>query len=142
MGVCSSQIEVRYAETDQMGVVHHSHYPVYFEQGRTEYFQQFLKPYQEFEADGLMAPVLSYEVRLKGQLGYGDVLRLETRCATLKGLRIIMKYKGYNQSNLVVEGQTVHAVTGLDLVPLHPRSLPPSYDFLKERLTTLLEPEG
>ena len=41
-----TEIEIRYAETDLMGVVHHSHYPVYFEQGRTSYFQEHLKPYQ------------------------------------------------------------------------------------------------
>ena len=70
MIISTSLIEVRYAETDQMGVVHHSHYPVFFEQGRTRYFQEHLKPYQEFEKDGLLAPVTSYRVELKGRLAY------------------------------------------------------------------------
>lgn len=132
--ICVSSIEVRYAETDQMGVVHHSHYPVYFEQGRTEYFQQYLKPYQEFEAEGLLAPVLEYRVALKGRLGYGDHLHLETFAKSFRALRIVMAYRGYNKDKLVVEGESVHALTGSNLVPLHPRKLPESYQFLKDNL--------
>lgn len=122
-----------------MGVVHHSHYPVYFEQGRTQYFQEFLRPYQEFEKEGLLAPVISYQVDLKGRLGYGDVLKLETYPSEFKGLRITMTYKGYNGESLVVEGHSIHALTGPDLNPLHPRKLPLSYQFLKERMIELSE---
>lgn len=128
-----SQIAVRYAETDQMGVVHHSHYPVYFEQGRTEFFEQHLLPYREFEAQGLFAPVLSYRVELKGRLGYGDMLRLEVRPSLLKGLRVGMAYRGFNGETLVVEGESIHALTGPDLKPLHARHLPPCYTLLKEK---------
>ena len=123
-----------------MGVVHHSHYPVFFEQGRTRYFQEFLKPYQEFEEEGLLAPVISYQVQLKGRLGYGDTLRLETFVVKFKGLRVIMGYRGYNADSLVVEGESIHALTDPQLKPLHPRHLPDGYDFLKERLTKLSNP--
>lgn len=133
-----TQIEIRYAETDLMGVVHHSHYPVYFEQGRTTYFQEHLKPYQEFEAEGLLAPVLSYQVNLKGRLTYGDMLRLETYPKSFKGLRIIMGYQGFRDEELVVEGESVHALMGPGLVALHPRNLPAGYHFLKERIQALL----
>ena len=138
MQSATSLIEVRYAETDQMGVVHHSHYPVYFEQGRTEYFQQFLQPYQEFEAQGLFAPVLSYQVELKGHLTYGDTLTLRTKPSHFKGLRVVMSYRGFNSDTLVVEGTSTHALTGPNLVPLHPRNLPPCYQFLKEKLENAL----
>lgn len=137
MTFSTSLIEVRYAETDQMGVVHHSHYPVYFEQGRTEFFQQHLRPYQEFEAQGLLCPVLSYSVSLQGRLGYGDKLRLETFPVKFKSLRVIMGYRGYNGDSKVVEGESVHALTGPDLVPLHPRKLPDCYQYLKERFLLL-----
>ena len=50
-------IEVRYAETDQMGVVHHSVYPVWFETARTRFSQEMGVPYQEMERMGLMLPV-------------------------------------------------------------------------------------
>lgn len=128
-----SHISVRYAETDQMGVVHHSHYPVYFEQGRSEFFERHLIAYQEFERQGLLAPVLSYRVELKGRLAYGDILRLEVRPSLFKGLRVGMAYRGFNDDRLVVEGESLHALTGPDLKPLHTRHLPPCYALLKEK---------
>jgi acyl-CoA thioester hydrolase len=133
-----SHIPVRYAETDQMGVVHHSHYPVYFEQGRTEFFERHLLPYREFEAQGLFAPVLSYRVDLKGRLGYGDTLRLEVFPTMFRALRVSMGYRGYNGPTLVVEGESTHALTGPDLRPLHPRRRPPGYAVLKQRFSANL----
>lgn len=127
-----SFIPVRYAETDQMGVVHHSHYPVYFEQGRTDFFQRHLLPYQEFEARGLLAPVLSYSVELKGKLGYGDTLNLEVFPLSFRGLRVAMGYRGTCGEALVVRGESLHALTGPGLKPLHPRHLPEVYTLLKE----------
>ncbi len=127
-----SFIPVRYAETDQMGVVHHSHYPVYFEQSRTDFFQQHLMPYQEFEARGLLAPVLSYSVELKGRLGYGDTLELEVFPLSFRGLRVAMGYRGTCRGALVVTGESLHALTGPGLKPLHPRHLPEVYTLLKE----------
>lgn len=140
--ISCSHIPVRYAETDQMGVVHHSHYPVYFEQGRTDFFLTHLRPYQEFEAEGLFAPVLSYSVTLKGRLGYGDTLRLETFPTAFRSLRVSMGYRGYNGSELVVLGESTHALTGPGLEPLHPRRLPSGYNFLKERFHQHLEAAG
>jgi acyl-CoA thioester hydrolase len=122
-----------------MGVVHHSHYPVYFEQGRTEFFSQHLIPYRDFEAQGLYAPVLSYQVTLKGPLTYGDTLRLEVFPTLFRGLRVGMGYRGFNGQAAVVEGQSVHALTGPDLKALHPRRLPAAYNLLKERFSTHLE---
>ena len=134
-----SHIAVRYAETDQMGVVHHSHYPVYFEQGRTEFFEQHLIPYREFEARGLFAPVLSYRVELKGRLGYGDTLRLEVFPNLFKGLRVGMGYLGYSGDRLVVDGESIHALTGPDLKPLNARHLPECYSLLKEKFSAHLK---
>jgi acyl-CoA thioester hydrolase len=140
--VSQSLIPVRYAETDQMGVVHHSHYPVYFEQGRSEFFERHLIAYREFEAQGLFAPVLSYQVALKGRLGYGDTLRLEVFPTLFRGLRVGMGYRGFNQDLLVVEGESTHALTGPDLKALHARRLPPLYTLLKERFSASLEATG
>ena len=133
-----SQIEVRYAETDMMGVVHHSHYPVYFEQGRTRFFQQFLRPYQGYEAQGLFAPVLSYQVELKGRLTYGETLSLVTFPLEFKGLKITMGYRGSVDDRPVVEGHSVHALTGVGLKRLHPRRLPDCYQELKNTMAGLL----
>lgn len=134
-----STIPVRYAETDQMGVVHHSHYPVYFEQGRTDFFAQHLIAYQDLEAQGLLAPVLSFQVMIKGRLTYGDILTLKCEPTSWRGLRLSMGYRGYNKEQLVVEGESFHALTGPGLQPLHPRQLPPAFAYLKERFLAHLE---
>lgn len=139
MLITVSTIAVRYAETDRMGVVHHSHYPVYFEQARTEFFQQHLLPYPEFEAQGLLAPVLTYSVELHGRLTYGDQLRLEVFPTKFRGLKVAMGYRGSCAERLVVTGESLHALTGPDLKPLHPRHLPEAYRLLKASFEHSLE---
>ena len=64
-------IEVRYAETDQMGVVHHSVYPVWFETARTRFSQEMGVPYQEMERMGLMLPVRELSVKYVAPAVYG-----------------------------------------------------------------------
>lgn len=142
MMLSTSKIAVRYAETDQMGVVHHSHYPVYFEQARTDFFVRHLRPYQEFETQGLFAPILSYSVDLEGPLKYGDILSLEVYPLHFQGLRVSMGYKGTCEGRLVVTGMSAHALTGPDLKPLHPRKLPELYNLLKERFLSHLNPDS
>lgn len=68
VGPISSQtlISIRYAETDRMGVVHHSHYPVFFEAGRTDFFAEHLIHYHEMEKRGLFAPILRLEMEDPG----------------------------------------------------------------------------
>lgn len=133
-----SLIPVRYAETDQMGVVHHSHYPVYFEQGRSDFFERFLVPYAEYERQGLFAPVLSYQVEIHGRLSYGDTLRLLVFPVAFRGLRVEMGYRGYLGDLQVVSGNSRHALTGPGLRPLHPRRLPPLYEHLRATMLAAL----
>ncbi len=125
-----SHIAVRYAETDQMGVVHHSHYPVYFEQGRTDFFIQHLRPYAEFESQGILAPVLSYQVEILGRAGYGDVLQVLTCGDWMKGVRIQMSYKVQIGEREVARGSSVHGLVGPDLRPANPRQFGPLYQEL------------
>ncbi|MBN9415674.1 hypothetical protein ABS71_15670 [bacterium SCN 62-11] len=125
-----SQIAVRYAESDQMGVVHHSHYPVYFEQGRTDFFIQHLRPYAEFESQGILAPVLSYQVEILGRAGYGDLLHLRTRADWMKGVRIQMSYYLEIEGRAVARGSSLHALVGPDLKPANPRQFGPLYQEL------------
>ncbi len=130
-----SRIPVRYAETDRMGVVHHSLYPVYFEVGRTEFFQEHLRPYEHYEAEGVLAPVLRYEVDLVGPATYGDVLILTTRPGWLKGVRLSMTYQIVLESNpqpVVASGSSVHALVGPDRKPVHPRRMGRSYLEIRE----------
>lgn len=126
-------IAVRYAETDRMGVVHHSHYPVYFEQGRSEFFVQHLKPYAEFEAQGILAPVLSYQVEILGRATYGDTLHLTTRADWLKGVRLQMSYAVHRaDGGAVARGHSLHALVGANLQPVNPRRFGPLFEQLRQ----------
>jgi acyl-CoA thioester hydrolase len=57
MFVSETEFVVRYAETDRMGIVHHSNYPIWFEMGRTEYIKEAGISYSEIEARGSMLPL-------------------------------------------------------------------------------------
>ena len=115
-----------------MGVVHHSHYPVYMEVGRSEFFEEHLLPYQEFEAQGMFAPVLQLELQIVGRATYGDVLHLTTRAGWMKGVRLMMSYRIETQSGApVATGQTLHALVGADLKAVHPRKFQEFYNKLR-----------
>ena len=123
-------LPVRYAETDQMGVVHHSNYPIYFEAGRTDFFQEHLVPYREMEKLGLFAPVLSYQVAISGRATYGHTLVVETRPDWLKGVRLTMSYRITRDGVEVATGSTLHALVGADMKSVHPRSFGELYPML------------
>lgn len=125
-----SQIAVRYAETDRMGVIHHSHYPVYFEQGRTDFFIQYLRPYAEFEASGVQAPVLSYQVEILGKATYGDLLSVRTRADWMKGVRLQMSYRIQVQQREVAAGSSLHALVDANMRPVNPRNFNDLYQEL------------
>lgn len=125
-----SQIAVRYAETDRMGVIHHSHYPVYFEQGRTDFFIQHLRPYAEFEARGVQAPVLSYQVEILGKATYGDLLMVRTRAEWMKGVRLQMSYQVQVQEREVAAGSSLHALVDSQMKPVNPRNFNDLYQEL------------
>jgi acyl-CoA thioester hydrolase len=127
-----SIVPVRYAETDQMGVVHHSHYPVYFEQGRSDFFREHLVPYSEFEAAGLWAPVLSFQVEILGRAGYADQLHLTTQADWLKGVRLQMSYQIHQPDGQpVAQGSTRHALVGKGMQPINPRRFGALFEQLK-----------
>lgn len=128
-----SKIAVRYAETDRMGVVHHSHYPVYFEQGRSDFFVQHLQPYAEFETRGILAPVLSYQVEILGPATYGDTLHLITRADWLKGVRLQMSYQVNRVDGAAVaRGHSLHALVGANMRPVNPRNFGPLFEQLRQ----------
>ena len=127
-----SLIPVRYAETDRMGVIHHSHYPVYFEQGRTDFFIEHLEPYSRFEEAGVLAPVLELQLQLLGRATYGEVLEVVTRADWMKGLRLQMSYEICICERPVARGSTLHALVDRELRPVHPRQLGATFALLRK----------
>jgi acyl-CoA thioester hydrolase len=77
-GVTTSELRVRYAETDQMGVAHHSNYLVWCEQARTDHMRALGASYRAMEEQGLLLPVVEASVRFRAAAQYDDLLRV--RC--------------------------------------------------------------
>lgn len=77
-GVSTSEVRVRYGETDQMGVVHHRHYLVWCELARTDHMRAAGVSYRQLEEQGLKLPVVEAYVRYRQPARYDDIIRV--RC--------------------------------------------------------------
>ncbi len=108
---------VRYAETDRMGVVHHSTYLLWFEIARTGLLASVGFPYQNIEAEGTMFPVVEYSCRIVGSADYGDTIRVETRIESLRSRSVVFSYKVINRGEVVAEGETKHVAVDRNLKP-------------------------
>lgn len=101
---------VRYAETDQMGVVYHGNYAQYLEMGRVEWLRGLGISYKKMEENGVMLPVISLQLNYKNSAFYDDLLTVETRLKKMPSVKIEFDYKIYNdKSQLLVEANTVLA---------------------------------
>lgn len=116
-----SVFPVRYAETDQMGIVHHSVYPVWFECGRTEFIQHFGLSYADCERLGAWLPLLRLTVTYRTPARYGDDVIIRTRLAVATKSRLTFGYTVVSRENGLVcaEGSTEHAWTDPSLKPVN-----------------------
>ena len=98
-------LDVRYYETDQMGIVHHSNYIRYFECGRMAMLDEVGLPMHKIEEAGIMLPIISVECRYKFPAKLGDKLRVVTYFNELPKARFTVMTEIYNQDDkLLVEG--------------------------------------
>lgn len=111
--VYETKLRVRYAETDQMGVVYHSNYIVWFEVGRVEMLRQLGFTYREMEKqDDTHIAVVDVRCRFKVPARYDDLVTLRTR---LLNVRESLLHFGYEVARdedgaLLAEGETIHIV--------------------------------
>jgi acyl-CoA thioester hydrolase len=92
MSATRSQVRVRYAETDQMGVAWHGGYFAWFEVGRTDFLRERGCTYRELEAQGLRLPVIEARAAYRSPAFYDDVLEIHTRITELRGARVSFEY--------------------------------------------------
>ncbi len=109
-----TEIRVRYAETDQMGIVHHSNYLIWFELGRSEFCRARGFSYKDMEEkdNALMVVGESY-VRYKSPAYYEDLLTVRTKVGEVRSRSIRFNYEIYRAADetLLAEGETLHLVT-------------------------------
>jgi acyl-CoA thioester hydrolase len=110
-GPSISRVRVRYAETDQMGVVYHSNYFVWFEVGRTDLLRGNGWTYKEMEADGVSLPVIEARCEFKVPARYDDDLEIRTTGTLMSPVRVAFSYEIVRpiDDQTVATGQTVHA---------------------------------
>ncbi|MGB7786295.1 MAG: thioesterase family protein [Salinimicrobium sp.] len=102
-----SYVKVRYAETDQMGVVYHGNYAQYLEIARIDWLDALGISYKKMEAEGVMLPVYELKLRFKRSAKFDDRLKIETRLKEKPGVRIAFEYSIYNQEEeLLTEAET------------------------------------
>lgn len=93
------QVRVRYAETDQMGVVYHGNYAQFFEMGRVEWLRNLGVSYKSMEDNGIMLPVVSLTMNYKKSAKYDDELTIRTIFKSLSNVKIEFDYEIFNQNN-------------------------------------------
>ena len=93
---------VRYAETDQMGVVYHGNYAQYLEMGRVEWLRRFGISYKTMEESGIMLPVISLSIDYKKSALYDDLISVETHLKKLPLVRIEFDYEIRNEANEIL----------------------------------------
>lgn len=108
-----TKLTVRYAETDKMGIVHHSVYPVWYEIGRSDYVKMFGMTYSQIEQAGVMMPLTNLNCHFTFPAKYEDNIIVRTKVIMLSAARITFTYtvKRINEDNTETElgyGVTEH----------------------------------
>jgi acyl-CoA thioester hydrolase len=113
-----ARVRVRYAETDQMGVVYHANYLVWFEVGRVELMRQIGLDYKRLEIDeGCWIAVVEATARYKAPARYDDELIIATEVRQVRGpvIRFGYRIRRAEDGLLLCEGETVHVAIGPDM---------------------------
>lgn len=110
---CTSEFRVRYAETDQMGVVYHANYLVWCEVGRTDLIRELGLPYAQLERDGVLLAVAEAGMRFHAPARYDDRIRVETTVSDVRSRTVTFEYRIFHvdtDARLVTASTTLIAL--------------------------------
>jgi len=99
-------VKVRYAETDQMGVVYHGNYPQYLEIARIDWLESLGISYKSMEEEGIMLPVFELNLKYHKPITFDENLKIETRLQGLPNVKITFDYSIYNEAGEKVTSAT------------------------------------
>lgn len=115
MKITTSEVKVRYAETDQMGVVYHANYFVWFEIGRTDFIEELGFRYHEMEESGVLSPLVDANIQYKKPLRYGQTATVKTWLKEYDGLKVTYAYEILNpEGDIAITGNTKHVCVKKD----------------------------
>lgn len=116
----SSEVRVRYQETDAMGIVYHANYLTWFEIARVDMLDKLNVPYRELEAQGYLLPVLEASLKYKKPAKFDDRLTVSASIRELPSVRITVYYEVRRGNERLASGGTMHAFIGKDGYPVKP----------------------
>ena len=139
MYISTTNVRVRYAETDQMDVVYHGNYAQYFEVGRVEAIRQLGLSYKEIEAMGVIMPIIEWQAKFLRPAHYDELLCIKTILHELPvNHRIEFEQEVYNEKEeLLTKGKVV-----LYFLSIENKSRIPMPDALKSRLEKFFPPNA
>lgn len=125
----STDLRVRFSETDAQGVVHNAVYLVWFEIARIAYLDQYPGGYRRLIEEGIEATTVESHVRYRAGVRFDDCLRVWARVSDLRGARFRFEYVIERNSEVVADGWTSHSC--VDAATLRPTRMP---DALRRRI--------
>ena len=93
---------VRYKDTDQMGIMHHSNYIVMYEMARTEWLREMGLPYAEFERRGVMSPIIEVQSKYHYPAFYDEVLTVKVFMDEMPSARLFIGSEVYNEQGKLI----------------------------------------
>jgi acyl-CoA thioester hydrolase len=130
-------LRVRYAETDAMGIVHHSRYLPWLEMARTEFMRERGYTYRELEQVGVQLAVIEVQARYRAPAVYDDPIAVTARLAEFGRVKLRFEYRVYNEATgrLLMEAETLHAFVGRNGKPVR---LASQYPEIWQRLQAIV----
>ena len=119
----STDVKVRFAETDAQGIAHHASFAVWLEVARVEYLAQHGGGYQSIRDSGLEALTTEVHLLYHQAARFDEVLTVWARCVDVRGARFRFQYRIARDDELVAEGYTSHAI--VDRATYRPARVPP-----------------
>jgi acyl-CoA thioester hydrolase len=108
--VFTTQVRVRFAETDAQGIAHNSAYLVWFELARVEYLERYAGGYPAIRAQGIEAFVTETHVRYREPARFDDRLTIHASCRDVRGARFRFLYEVTRDGTRIADGETHHAI--------------------------------
>ena len=136
--VVTVKIVPRYTETDQMGIIHHSVYAIWYEEARTEYFNKVGIRYDEIEKEGIMTPLVELNCKYKMPAYYNQEVQIKTKMIELSPVKFVLEYDIYDKNDKLINiGKTTLAWA--DSKTFKIINLKKMYPEIYKKLETLVE---
>lgn len=113
--------DVKYYETDKMGIVHHSNYIRWFEEARMDFLDKLGYPYDKMEEMGIMSPVLSVSCKYKSVVKFGEQVEIITKVDSFNGIKLVISYeiKRLGTEEVTTTGTSEHCFVDMTFKPVN-----------------------